>query len=156
MKEQAILEAAKKLLIEKYPQKFQVGCVHLVEYPVCVKSMGGFNVQIYPSGASFFAEGGGNLGRRQSVGIRIWLKVASDALGDYEEMGRQIREYARLIIKALHERYEPEIVMQEPFFAESTSPTRSVEFDEVGIFAYRDLAFRCAFISNPEDLLADP
>lgn len=148
MIEQLILDAVRKAMLEKYPEFFTSGNVHVVEYPVCSTQNGQECYQVYPAGASFSGEGGGNLWRRQSIGVRCYLKRTSDELSTYVELTRQMTERRRRVIKCLHQHYEAEIDMQEPFFIESISASRAVEDGAGGTYAYTDLTFRAMFISS--------
>jgi hypothetical protein len=154
MNEYAILEAARKAMLERFPAVFAAGNVHLVAYAVSAPQVANEDFQIFPSGATFDADAGGNLRRRQTIGVRIWSRVLSDELAKYEELCRAISENARLVIKALHLHYEPELPQQEPFVLEAQSGIRAVESED-GSYAYVELTFRTIVTHPLESILED-
>ncbi len=155
MNEKPILDSVRKAMLERFPDTFKSGNVRVVAFAVASAQNGDEAYQIFPLGAAFEPVGGGDLWRRQTIGIRIWRRVVADQLSVYEQMEEEMSDRVRLVIKCLHQHYESEIGMQEPFFVESESPRRTVDSVEVGFYAYVDLTVRAQFISTAAEIEED-
>lgn len=155
MREQLLLDSVRKAMIERRPETFTEGNVHVVAYAVSPPQVSNESYQVYPAGSSFDADGGGNLRRRMSFGVRIWNRVLGDQMSIYRQLGEQMASRAREVLIALHQHYEPEADQQEPFIAEGQSPNRT-QGDGDGTYAYCDITFRTSFASSYSDVRDAP
>lgn len=155
MNEIDVLNAARKALIERYPQTFKEGNVWVVAFPRESPQISNEAYQLFPSGSSFDAQDGGNLRERFSFGVRIWMRVVSDQMTLHAALLENLANRVRLVTKSLHQHYESEISQQEPMFLEGQSPVRAVESDDSGTYAYVELTFRTIVVSSYESLLEE-
>lgn len=122
-----ILDYIAKLLREKIPQLGKANCI-VTATPMLLPQLGRRYAQVYFISESFDEDGGGNLSRVMTFGVRWYEVLKTEAFQAFIRQSREMLTTSEVILKLLHNNYDLiQVPLQEPVKGRSRGAIVRVE-----------------------------